>query len=171
MDELQHLLFIQNLSKKQFEKIIPSEIRITKQVSLLNNLNPNNYFFEFTPTEISAGGTLSCIANHVSYKCRNDLNIYKKNELESVFIETFNQKKSNIIVGLIYRHPSMDLTDLNCNYLHKLLDNNCKKQKSVFQPRNFHINLLNYTEHNQNNEFLDFLVSVSLISLVLLSQI
>ena len=65
----------------------------------------------------------------------------------------------------------MDLTDFNCNYLHKLLENNSKKQKSVFQPRNFNINLLNYTEHNQNNEFLDFLVSVSLIPLVLLSQI
>ena len=24
---------------------------------------------------------------------------------------------SNIIVGVIYRHPSMDLTDFNCNYL------------------------------------------------------
>ena len=35
-----------------------SETRITKQVSLLNNLDLNNYYFEFTPTETSAGGTL-----------------------------------------------------------------------------------------------------------------
>ena len=27
------------------------------------------------------------------------------------------QKKSNIIVGVIDKHPSMDLTDFNCNYL------------------------------------------------------
>ena len=47
-------------------------------MSLLNNLNFNNYSFEFTPTETSAGGTLLYIANHLSYKCRNDLNIYKK---------------------------------------------------------------------------------------------
>ena len=58
------------------------ETRITKEVSLLNNLNLNNYSFEFTPTETLAGGTLLYIANHLSNKCRNDL-ISIKNELES----------------------------------------------------------------------------------------
>ena len=74
---------------------------------ILNNLNLNNYSFEFTPTETSAGGTLLYTDNHLSYKYRNDLNIYKKSELESTFIETVNPRKSNIIVGVIYRHPLM----------------------------------------------------------------
>ena len=74
-DDLQHLL---SCTKRNFDIIAISEKRITKQVSLLNNLNLNNYSFEFTPTETSAGGTLLYIANHLSYKCRNDLNIYKK---------------------------------------------------------------------------------------------
>ena len=74
-DDLQNLL---NCTKNNFEIIIISETRITKQVSLLNNLNLNNYYFEFTPTETFAGVTLLYIANHLSYKCRNDLNIYKK---------------------------------------------------------------------------------------------
>ena len=100
--------------KKKFDIIAISETRITKQVSLLNNLNLNNYYFEFTPTETSAGGTLLYIANHLSYKCCNDLNIYKKNELESTFIGIAYPKKSNTIVGVIYRHPSMDPTDFNC---------------------------------------------------------
>ena len=90
---------------------------MTKQVSLLNNLNLNNYSFEFTPTETSAGGTLLYINNHLSYKCFNDINIYKNNKLESTFIKIANSRKSNIIVGVIYRHPSMDLTDFHCNYL------------------------------------------------------
>ena len=92
-------------------------------------MNLNNYSSEFTPTETSAGGILLYIANHLSYKCLNDLNIYKKNKLKSTFIEIVNQKKSNIIVGVIYRHPSMDLTDFNCNYLNKLLENISKEQK------------------------------------------
>ena len=79
-------------------------------------MNFNNYCFEYT-SEIksSTGGTLLYLANHLSYKCRNDLNIYKTNELESNFIEIVNAKKSNIIVGVIYRHPPIDLTDFNCN--------------------------------------------------------
>ena len=100
-DDLQHLL---SSAKNIFDIIAVSETRITKQVSLLNNLNRNHYSFEFTPTETSAGGTLLYyIANHLSYKCCNDLNIYKRNELESTFIEIVNPKKSNIIVGVIYR--------------------------------------------------------------------
>ena len=48
-----------------------TEERIAKQVSLSNNLNLNNYSYEFTPTETTAGGTLFYIANHLSYQCRN----------------------------------------------------------------------------------------------------
>ena len=114
----------------------------------LNNYctNLNNYSFEFTPTETSAGGTLLYIVNHLSYKCRNDLNIYKKNELESTFIETVNPKKSNILVGVIYRHPSMDPADFNCNYLNKLLENISKEQKSIFLLGDFNVSLLNYND-------------------------
>ena len=54
-DDFQHLF---RSTKKSFHVIVISEIRITKQVSLLNNLKLNNYSFEFTPAETSAGGTL-----------------------------------------------------------------------------------------------------------------
>ena len=62
-------------------------------------MNLNNYSFEFTLTETSAGGTLLYIANHLSCKCHNDLNIYKKNELESTFIEIVNPKKIKCCCG------------------------------------------------------------------------
>ena len=118
-DDLQHL----NCTKK-IDIIAISETRITKQVSLSNNLNFNNYSFEFTPTDTFAGGILLYIANHLSYKCRNDLNIYK-NELESTFIEIANLRKSNIIVS----HLQTSIYGpcwFNCNYLNKLLENTSK---------------------------------------------
>ena len=101
------------------------------------------------------------IANHLSYKCRNDLNIYKKNELESTFIQIVNPKKSNIIVGVIYRHPSMDLTDFNCNYLNKLLENISTEQNFILGD--FNVNFFHYNDHNQANKFLDSLASNSFI--------
>ena len=61
-DDLKHLL---SSTKTVFDIIAVSETTITKQVSLLNNLNLNHYSFEFTPTETSAGGTLLYIANHI----------------------------------------------------------------------------------------------------------
>ena len=65
-DDLQHLL---SCTKTKFDIIAISETRITKQESLSNNLNLNNYSFEFFPTEISAGGNLLYITNYLSYKC------------------------------------------------------------------------------------------------------
>ena len=57
--------------------------------------------------------------------------------------------------------------DLNCNYLKKLLENISQEQKSVFLLGYFNVHLLNYNEHNQTNEFLDFLASNSFIPLIL----
>ena len=120
------------------------------------------------PTQTTAGGTFLYIANHLSYKCCNDLNIYKKNELVvSTFIETATPKKSNIIVGVIDRHPSMDFTDFNNSYLNKLLENISKEQNSVLLLGDFNVNLLNYNEHNPTNEFLDSLASNSFTPLML----
>ena len=61
----------------------------------------------------------------------------------------------------------MDLTDFNCNYLNKLLENISKEQKSIFLLGDFNVNLLNYNEHNQTNEFLDSLASNSFTPLIL----
>ena len=60
----------------------------------------------------------------------------------------------------------MDLTDFNCNCLNKLLENISKEQKSIFLLGDFNVNLFNYNEHNQTNEFLDSLASNSFIPLI-----
>ena len=73
--------------------------------------------------------------------------------MESTSKEIVNPRKSNIIVVVIYRHPSMDLAEFNCNYLKNLLEKTSKEQKSIFLLGDFNVNLLNYNEHNETNEF------------------
>ena len=126
-NELQHLLKSTN---KNFDVIAITETRIRKDISITSNLSLNNYSLELTPTESSAGGTLLYFANHLSYKPRNDLNIFKKSELESTLLEVINPQKSNIIIGSIYRHPSTGLDDFNKNILNRLLE-------KVFKEQNF----------------------------------
>ena len=87
--------------------------------------------------------------------------------MKSIFIETVKARKSNITVGGIYRNPSINLIDFNCNYLNKLLQNISKDQKSISLHGNFNVNLLNYNKHNQTNEFLDSLASNSFALLIL----
>ena len=69
------------------------------------------------------------ISNHLPYKTRNDLKIYKSFELESTFIEIFNPKKTNIIIGCIYKHPNMNINELNDYYLNELLGKLSKEKK------------------------------------------
>ena len=88
----------------------------------MKNINIRNFSYEFTPTESTARGTLLYIAGHLAYQKRNDLNIYAKNYLKSTFIAITNPSKTNIIVGCIYRHPTIDLNEFNCYYFNPLLE-------------------------------------------------
>ena len=72
-----------------------------------------------------------------------------------------------MIVGVFHRHPLMDLTGFNCNYLKNLLKNTSKEQKSIILLGDFNVNLFNYNECNQTNEFLYSLTSNSFIPLIL----
>ena len=58
----------------------------------------------------------------IKYKSRKDHQIYKAKQLESTFIE-IKQNNKSIVVGCIYHHPSMDLSDFNHSYLSPLLEN------------------------------------------------
>ena len=109
-EDLEYLLDSTNLN---FDVIAISETRITKNRAQINHIDLTNYNYEHCLTESSASGTLLHIRNNLSYKTRTDLNIYKSGELESKFIEIINHKKSNILVGCIYRHPVMDLDEFN----------------------------------------------------------
>ena len=61
----------------------------------------------------------------------------------------------------------MDLADINCNYLNKLLEKISKEQKSIIPLGDFKVNLLNYNEHNQTNEILNSLAYNLFIPLIL----
>ena len=78
-----------------------SKTRIIKNKAQINHINLTNYSYKHCPTESSVGGTLLYIRNHLSNKTRNYLNIYKSAELESIFIEIINHKKSSKLVVCI----------------------------------------------------------------------
>ena len=157
------LVYLRKCSNKTFDILAVSETRISKKTSVISNVNLNNYSFESTPTESSAGGTMLSIYNHLSYKPQTDLN----NQLESTFIEIINSKRSNIILGCVYKHPNMDVLDFS-SLIHQLLDQISKEQKQILGD--FNINLLNYNEHQPTNEFLDSLASNSIIPYICSQQ-
>ena len=95
------------------------------------------------------------VITYIAYKPRKDLNIYKSHELESTFIKIIKSKKLNKVLGVLYRHPTIDANEFNNKHVNELLDNIAKENKTISLLGNFNIDLLKYDSHTPTNEFLD----------------
>ena len=135
-------------TNKQFQGVTVNENRIPRNNSKLCDICAKNCGVMSTPPV-------------------NDQNIYKKSSLESLFVETINSKKSNIIVGVIYRHRSMDVVDFSKNYLNRLSDKILKEVKNIFLLFDFDINLLRFNGPRPTNDFFESLACSSLFPYML----
>ena len=151
-DQLHTLLSEINIS---FDVIGITETRLKKQTLRTTNIDINGYNLEHTPTEASCGGSLLYVKNKLNYISRKDLNIYKKNELESTFIEILTSSGKNIIVGCRYRHPCMHPSEFNDIYLKDLLENLSHENKTIVIMGDFNIDLLKYDTEKDSADFLD----------------
>ena len=104
IEELEYLI---NKTKTDFDVIGISKSRIKKNKYPKSSINLKDYSFEFRPTLSSASCASLYSSSHLSNKIRSDMSIYKSREVESIFIEILNPKKSNVIVGCIYHHSNM----------------------------------------------------------------
>ena len=105
-----------------------------------------------------------------SYKTRPDLSIYKPNKFESVFVEVVFPKKSNLIVGCIYKtYMQIFIRTFNDHCPNPLLDNLSKEaNKIIVFLGDFNIALLNFDTSENASTFLDDLESNSLQPQILL---
>ena len=78
-----------------------------------------NFNIEHVPTESANGGVLLYIRKTINDKLRPDLMIYKKGNW-SVFVEIIQKDSKNVVVGCIYKHPCMQHSELNDEYLKPL---------------------------------------------------
>ena len=81
--------------------------------------------------------------------------MYKPKELESIFIEIINKTSKNTIVGCIYKHPTLSISEFNNTYIKDLLVNVNSKNKEIMLMGDFNINLLNYESNESVADLLD----------------
>ena len=141
-DNFQHLI---NQLQTDFDSKGVTESRLIEGITSTNNINLNYYVIEHTPTESSAGGALLYINKKCSYQPRIDRNIYKLGYHESIFVEIILPKRPNIIIGCIYKHPSINIRTFNDHYLNPLLETLSKKKYlKSFLVGDFNIDLLKF---------------------------
>ncbi|XP_065683357.1 uncharacterized protein LOC136096127 [Hydra vulgaris] len=152
-DELNSLL---SLINHKFSIIGITETKLKHDILPTIPLNLTGYVYEHTPTKSYFGGALLYISNTLIYKLRYDLNMLKPKLLESVFVEIIIPKKSNIIIGCIYRHPSIDISEFIKSYLIPLFEKlSMEKNKTTFLIGDFNVDLLKANSDNSVSEFLD----------------
>lgn len=159
IDDLKNLLT--QTSAVNFDIIGISESRLKEKNNITTNIDIDGYVIEHCPTASKAGGALMYISKNIVYDERKDLNIYKKEQLESIFIEIYNNKSVNTIIGCIYKHPCMSINEFNIE-IKKLLNQLSSEQKNIILMGDFNIDLLNYDSDSNIAQFLDQLLSNSL---------
>ena len=140
-----------------------SETKLRLNKAPFNSAIIPGYNLEFTATECSSSGTAIYIKKGLNYKLRKDLQIYKSKQLESTFIEV-NLKNEKIVIGCIYRHQSMELSEFSSDYLTNLLDTLSSENKTVVLLGDFNVDLLRYDQNSNISDFLDLMYSSLLLS-------
>ena len=156
-DELNAIMNLLN-----FNFIGLTETRLKKDVSVTIPIEIEGYSYEHTPTEASCGGALLYISNKLNYKPRNDLLIYKSFHLESVFIEVLFPKKSNLIVGYIYKHPCMSIDEFN-DIISPVLHRISSEKKTIILFGDFNIDLIECSTDISSSEFFNLVSSYNLL--------
>ena len=85
------------------------------------------------------------------------------NEIHTIEIQIPNDK--NIIIGIIYRPPDLNIPAF-INSFDSVLSKINSEGKKVWLTGDFNINLLNFNHHSLTNDFLNLLLSYSFFPLI-----
>ena len=163
IDELQAFLNVLNF---KFDIIALCETKLQNEPSANVSIEGYNILI-FTYTEANKGGVCIYVADNLNFKLRNDLNIYESKELELVFIEIVNAKKANNIVGVIYRHPSMEMDTFNMDKFELLLSKlNCENNKYIYIAGDLNFDMVKVNLHDETSIFFNKMMSNLLFPVV-----
>ena len=111
------------------------------------------------PTKATKGGVLMYIKNGISFVPREDLDICKDKKLESCFVELHNVNHQKSIVGVVYRHPTMDENEFINDYLHPMTQRLSKENKSISITGDWNFNLLEFAKHEETLRFYETMMA------------
>ena len=170
IETLQTLLLTLESENFEFDILAISESKLKINVPPTVDINIDNYHPPLScPSEANKGGVLLYVNKKIqNFKPRPDLCIYESKLIESSFIEIINKGRSNHIIGVIYRHPTLALENFTDNYMRPLVTKLYKdNKKQITIAGDFNVNLLNLG-HSASSEFFDLLTANHLLPTITL---
>ncbi len=153
-DEFHTLLSNLNVD---FQVIGLSEIKVSNNAPLTTNVNLPGYNFHYTASNSAAGGVGIYVKSNLKANVRNDLS-FSNDDFETIWIEIENSKAKNVLCCCAYRHPSTDISAFS-DHLQEKLSMIENENKLTFIMGDFNINLMNYDNHAQTNDFINLMFS------------
>ena len=115
----------------------------------------------------SGGGVALFIKDNIEYTIRSELSTFN-DQLESVFIEINKDALTtdkNIIIGVIYRIPNINLIAFNTQ-IASVLEQLRLEKNLVYLMGDYNIDLLNAGSHDLTNEFVDLMYCNEFLPLI-----
>ena len=109
-DDLKYL--VENFQNKP--KVLGiTECRLRTNRTVLSNIDLKDH----TPTPASKCWILIYIHNKLKYKTPNVLKLYKERKIKCTFPDIIEPHKKDKIVGCIYKHPNVLVTEFTNDYM------------------------------------------------------
>ena len=140
-----------------FNIISLSETWINKYNEPICNFDLPGYSFYSQPSTQRAGGVGLFIKNDMKFSVRHDLTSCS-DESEVLWIEIESDLDSNLLCGVVYRHPSSNLENF-LNKFYSVIGKINEENKLCLVSGDFNINLLNYDNHPLTEDFINTLNS------------
>ena len=129
----------------------------------LSNVGIPSYNIHSQPTNSFAGGVALYIKSTLDNKMRDDI-CMTKDEFEIICLEILSKKDKHTLCCCVYRHPNTDgqaILDFINNTMQKIIKE--RKKHMICFMGDFNLNLLNYETHDDTNDFLNSMISYSLL--------
>ena len=163
--ELKQLL--QDLGKKNssMDVVLLCETFLTKKTIGMVNVAGYTHVGNYRNTK-KGGGVSILIKDGISYRRRQDLDVFQEGETESVFIEILSKSGKTIIIGSMYRPPNTDITQFSTNIC--TITSLARKTKGKCCPEiiigmDHNIDLLKGSCHNTTQQFITDLSNIDLL--------
>ena len=111
------------------------------------------------PDKATNGGVLIYVKNGIDFVQHSDLDIKKDKKLESCFIDMINANQQNSIMGVLYRHPTMDQNEFPNDHLDTLTYRLSKENKPIFIARDWNLHLIESSKHEEFLAFYEKMIS------------
>ena len=158
IEELRTMLLLLNF-KFEIIAISESKVKLNKASSVDIDIDGYNTPFG-CPSDACKGDVLLHVSSIHSAISRTDLGTYMDKNDESTFAEIINSNSKNTIVGVVYKHPTLEKSIFNEIYLNELTNKLFKeKSKNVFIAVGFNFNLLNADNDNDVHKFLEIMTN------------